>query len=111
MNTFMYKLLFWLFLFTLPSLACGMQTIPAEVRTDSEVKFTDTQPTAEESMDVNMVATGDLWIRPTAGDLGRALGELHNGEVVTCTEFAVVGDSIWCKHERGWSNARWLEAK
>lgn len=109
MNTFR-KLLVWLFLFTLPTLACGMQA-PAEVQTASEVEFTDTHPTAEESMDVKMIVTGDLWIRPTAGDLGRALGELHKGDVITCVEFSVVGDSIWCRHERGWSNARWLEGE
>lgn len=110
MNTFRYKLLLLLFLLSLPALACGMETEP-RFRTDSQVNFTDTQPTPTMSTDVKMVVTGDLWIRPTAGDLGRALGELHTGDVVECVEFSVVGDSIWCRHERGWSNARWLEAE
>ena len=33
---------------------------------------------------------------------------LHDGEIVTCTEFLVVGDGLWCKHQYGWSNARWM---
>jgi len=94
----------YLSLFVAFSLACGMQA-PA-IQTDSQVKYTDTQPTPEMSMDVQMVVTGNLWVRPVAGELHRSVGELHTGDIVTCTEFQVIGDSIWCHHERGWSNIK-----
>jgi hypothetical protein len=39
--------------------------------------------------------------------------DLHPGEIVTCTVFSAPmdGDGLWCLHDRGWSNARWMEAK
>jgi hypothetical protein len=101
MNT---KLLY-LSLFLAISLACGMQA----PKVNSTPVAIDTQMTPEMSTDVQMVVTGDLWVRPVAGELHRAVGELHTGDVVTCTEFQVIGDSIWCKHERGWSNVNTMK--
>jgi hypothetical protein len=90
----------YLSIFVVFSLACGMQAPkvnPTPVAIDTQ----------EMSTDVQMVVTGDLWVRPVAGDLHRTVGNpLKAGDIVTCTEFQVIGDSIWCKHERGWSNVK-----
>jgi len=62
---------------------------------------------------VQMVVTGDLNIRTGAGETFPLVDKketLHAGDVVTCYQFEVKGDSIWCRHERGWSNCRWLKA-
>lgn len=58
-----------------------------------------------------MVVTGDLNVRTGAGETFPLVDKklvLHAGDVVVCRQFEVKGDSIWCKHEWGWSNARWL---
>ena len=85
--------------------ACGVQ---------AQGDFTSQKPvtviSTVDTSDVPMIATGDLWVRPEPGDLGRALGELHKGELVQCVEFSVLGDAVWCKHDRGWSNTKWLKA-
>jgi len=65
---------------------------------------------------VEMVITGDLNIRVAPGEknlLVEGKNVLHAGDVVICFEFytgADVGDGLWCRHERGWSNARWMQA-
>ena len=101
-RNFMKSKLLYLSLF-LASLACGMQA-PKVNPTPIAI---DTQMTPEMSTDVQMVVTGNLWVRPAAGDLHRTVGNpLKAGDIVTCTEFQVIGDSIWCKHERGWSNIK-----
>lgn len=92
----------YLSIFVVFSLACGMQAL----KVNPTPTAIDTQMTPEISTDVQMVIVGDLWVRPVAGELHRAVGELHTGDIVTCTEFQVIGDSIWCKHERGWSNVK-----
>lgn len=93
----------YLSIFAVFSLACGMQA-PKVNPTQTAI---DTQMTPEMSTDVQMVVTGNLWVRPVAGDLHRTVGNpLKAGDIVTCTEFQVIGDSIWCKHERGWSNIK-----
>lgn len=69
-------------------------------------------PTQTES-GVEMVVTGEWYIRTAAGErnpLVDGKDTLHDGEIVTCTEFVTVGDGLWCRHERGWSNARWMTA-
>ena len=92
-------------LLELVSLACGVQAAGKLPQPES-VTVISTVDTSN----VPMIATGDLWVRPEPGDLGRALGELHKGELVQCAEFSVLGDAVWCKHERGWSNTKWLKA-
>ena len=96
------KWYFYLSLFLAISLACGMQAL----KVNPTPIAIDTQMTPEMSTDVQMVVTGDLWVRPAAGELHRSVGELHAGDIVTCTEFQVISDSIWCKHGRGWSNIK-----
>lgn len=54
-----------------------------------------------------------LYVRTGAGETFPLVdGEnvLHDGEVVSCYEFLVVGDGLWCKHDKGYSNARWMRA-
>ena len=62
---------------------------------------------------VEMIVDVDegLYIRTGAGETFPLVdGEnvLHDGEVVSCYVFEVKGESIWCKHEKGYSNARWM---
>lgn len=68
-------------------------------------------PTAEFS--VQMVITGDLHIRVAPGassQLVKGRNVLTAGEVITCYEFRVIGDSLWCRHAEGWSHAGWMQA-
>lgn len=91
-------------------LACGL-TPKGDFTARNEV----TTPTQEGSTFVKMVvvdAPEGLRVRSEAGDLSTYNRILHNGDIVTCElPFEVVGDSIWCKHQYGWSNVRYLEAK
>ncbi len=89
------------------SLAC-MATPQVEFTAS---KYVDTQIKNEVSTEVKMtvVANGD--IRAEHSENSQDVGDLFPGDVVTCYQLVTVGDSIWCHHERGWSNARWLEAK
>ena len=94
------------------SLACGI----AVPQGKSDV-FTDTHSLPEVSTEVNsvvmvVVADEGLNIRADHSEESEDIGDLFPGDIVTCElPFMVIGDSVWCKHERGWSNARWLEAK
>ena len=86
------------------SLACGVQ--------GQKLKVYQSMPTAE-ATEVEMMVTGDLYIRTAAGERSPLIdgkNTLHDGDIVTCTEFLVVGDGLWCKHQYGWSNARWMKA-
>lgn len=89
------------------TLACGAQAgLPGATLPEA----TEASYTAE-PLSVEMVITGDLNIRTLPGawhPLIEGDATLEAGEVVTCTTFYVVGDSLWCKHERGWSNASWM---
>ena len=73
----------------------------------------DAQIEDEVSTEVKMTVIADegLNIRAEHSENSQDIGDLFPGDVVTCRELVTVGDSIWCHHERGWSNARWLEAK
>ena len=90
----------------LASLACGVQ--------GQKLKVYQSMPTeTAEATEVEMMVTGDLYIRTAAGETNPLVdgkNTLHDGEIVTCTEFLVVGDGLWCKHQYGWSNARWMKA-
>lgn len=91
-------------LLLLASLACG--TLPS-VKSTLPSHFPAPAPSMYA---VRMVATGDLHIRVEPGNL-RTCAEpcyLRPGDVVTCYEYRIVGDGIWCRHDKGWSNTRWL---
>lgn len=93
------------------SLAC-MATPQIEF-TASKAVYADTQIEDEVSTEVKMTVVADegLNIRAEHSENSQDIGDLFPGDVVTCRELVTVGDSIWCHHERGWSNARWLEAE
>lgn len=93
------------------SLAC-MATPQIEF-TASKAVYADTQIEDEVSTEVKMTVIADegLNIRAEHTEESADIGDLFPGDVVTCYQLVTVGDSIWCHHERGWSNARWLEAK
>jgi len=89
-------------------LACGMQSNLPALATQTATE-TSVKPTATETVTV-FVAIGDLNIRTLPGENYPDIGDVHKGETVYCTGFSVVEDGgIWCEHERGWSNVRWLE--
>jgi len=85
------------------SLACGISSAGTSLVNSTS------QPT--EKAEVVMVVTGDLYIRTAAGERSPLIdgkNTLHDGDIVTCSEFVTFGDGLWCKHEKGWSNARWM---
>ena len=88
----------------LVSLACGVQ--------GQKLKVYQPMPTeTAEATEVEMMVTGDLYIRTAAGERSPLIdgkNTLHDGDIVTCSEFVTFGDGLWCKHEKGWSNARWM---
>ena len=87
----------------LVSPACGVSSAGTRLVNPTSL------PTVESG--VEMVVTGDWYIRTAAGETNPLVdgkNTLHDGEIVTCTEFLVVDDGLWCKHEKGWSNARWM---
>lgn len=95
----------------LSALACGVSSQLPEV---------DAIPTSHEAVptstpeSVRMIVTADegLNIRVCPNvDCMELEGDLLSGEIVTCDKFQAPmnGDGLWCRHERGWSNARWME--
>lgn len=91
------------------ALACG--TMPALPNTVFPSLSAAPVPSGEVET-VEMVVTGDLHIRVEPGNLQTCADPcyLHPGDAVTCYEYLTIGDSVWCRHERGWSNIRWLKA-
>jgi len=95
-------------LLVLSALACGqMVTLPL-----SQIGVAPQFPTTDTA--VEMVVSGDWNIRIEPGERnplvdGKAV--LSDGDIVTCIEFVAVGDGLWCRHERGWTNARGMTAK
>ena len=90
------------------SLAC----VATPQASASKAVYADTQIEGEISTVVmTVIADEGLNIRAEHSEESADIGDLFPGDVVTCRELVTVGDSIWCHHERGWSNARWLEAQ
>ena len=91
------------------SLAC----VATPQASASKAVYADTQIEDEVSTEVKMTVIADegLNIRAEHSENSQDIGDLFPGDVVTCYQLVTVGDSIWCRHERGWSNARWLEAQ
>lgn len=86
----------------LSALACGVS---------SKLKVypqRDPAPTPPEYA-VQMIVSGTWNIRTKAGETNPLVdgkNTLHDGEIITCTEFLVVGEGLWCHHERGWTNTK-----
>lgn len=103
------KSLHFLLFVVLSSLACGLTP-----KGDFTAQNKTIAPEMSTQVTVEMVvvdAPEGLRVRPEAGDLSTYTRVLHNGDSVTCRKFETVGDSVWCLHEYGWSNVRYLEAK
>lgn len=89
------------------SLACGAT---------AQLPPKDTQPapvvsTEVSSIEMVVIADTGLNIRAEHSENSQDIGDLFPGDVVTCElPFTVVAESVWCKHERGWSNTHWMQA-
>lgn len=101
----------YFFIFAVSMLACSVSTSAENALSVNK----DTHINSKASTDVNtveMVVTGSLNIRADHSENSADIGDLFEGQIVTCElPMTVVAESIWCKHEFGWSNTRWLEAK
>lgn len=95
------------------SLACGVATLPENnvvdvLPTSQEVVFTPTQI----EPDRYIVTAETLRIRDGAGEEFGNKGYLPKGEIVTCSSIAPAEDGgQWCKHDKGWSNIRYMVQK
>lgn len=103
----MYKLLLIL---SLSALACGVNTslpIADAIPTPSAVYLT---PTPEAQY---IVTAETLQIRTGAGESFPALKVfLSQGEIVTCLSIDPAQDGgRWCRHDKGWSNLRYMVQK
>lgn len=98
------KTLLYLALLVAASLACGQSV-------KSEVTMHTNKATATLENHRSFVVTADaLNVRECAGEGCDPVGLLSRGDTVICTEWAVAKDGgLWCKHELGWSNTKWLQ--
>lgn len=91
----------------LTSLACG-----ATAQLPPKAEPAPVVSTEVSSIEMVVIADTGLNIRAEHSENSQDIGDLFPGDVVACElPFTIKGDSVWCKHERGWSNTRWLEAK
>lgn len=110
------KMTFFLYIATLMlvSLACGVSTsLPSEPNTPEVLLPTKSVILPTVSANAEMVVTAEtLRIRAGAGEEFNAVGELQNGEIVTCLDIKPALDGgLWCKHDKGWSNIRYMKGK
>ena len=106
MNKFLY-----IAALVLSALACGVNTqLPYSQNTPEvlpQVEITNTHAAPEMSM---VVTAETLRIRTGAGEEFSAVGELQNGQIVTCSSIDPAEDGgQWCKHDKGWSNIRYMK--
>ena len=96
------------------SLACGVNTsLPYSQNTPEvlpQVQITNTHAAPEMSM---IVTAETLQIRTGAGETFPALKVyLSQNEIVTCSDIEPALDGgLWCKHEKGYSNIRYMVQK
>ena len=93
------------------SLACGVNTqLPYSQNTPEvlpQVQITNTHAAPEMSM---IVTAETLQIRTGAGETFPAVGYLSRFEIVTCSAIEPALDGgLWCKHELGYSNTRYMK--
>ena len=82
------------------SLACGVNTqLPTVQNTPEVLQVVSTNTHAAPEM--SMVVTAEtLRIRTGAGEEFSAVGELQNGQIVTCSSIDPAEDGgQWCKHD------------
>lgn len=103
------KLLIWLLLFTLPALACGVQTAPA-LKAESAI-ISESTPAVRQPVLMVVVAEKGVNVRSMPSENASYTREaLEFGDMVTVDEVKMIGDSNWCHHQFGWSNCKWLKA-
>lgn len=116
-SRFRLKLLFCALIFTLPALACGVQTATeppqmfASVGNSYQAPSPSEAPAPDGGQWMTVTASEAVYIRPSAGTGEQPIGDLKNGAVVFVTGVKVVGDSLWCRHLSGWTNCRYLAAE
>lgn len=106
---------YFLLVFVLSSLACGMQAaIP-----DTQIRH-ETSTAVSPSLSAAPVPTGGekmtviadtVYVRPSPGMSEYPIGELKNGQIVEVVAVEVVGDTLWCRHHDGWTACKYLEVK
>ena len=90
------------------SLACGLA---AELPSKGGTQLPTQTSTAVNFIEMVVIAEEGLNIRADHSEGSADIGDLFNGDIVTCElPLTVVAESVWCKHRLGWSNARWLKA-
>ena len=93
------------------SLACGVNTqLPTVQNTPEVLQVVSTNTHAAPEM--SMVVTAEtLQIRTGAGETFPALKVyLSQNEIVTCSDIEPAADGgLWCKHDLGWSNIRYMK--
>ena len=83
----------------LVSLACGAS---AQLPQKSDTALMPEMNTEVNSVEMVVIADTALNIRADHTEESADIGDLFYGDVVTCElPFTVVGESIWCKQERG----------
>ena len=89
------------------SLACGMAAnLPA-----SGTQLPTQTSVPVNSVEMVVIAEEGLNIRADHSENSADIGDLFNGDIVTCElPLTVVAESVWCKHSKGWSNVHWLQA-
>ena len=98
----------------LSALACGVSTQLPYEQIESEVLAPTKSvilPTV--SANAEMVVTAEtLRIRTGAGEEFEEVGLLNYGQIVTCSALETAQDGgLWCRHELGWSNIRYMVQK
>ncbi len=104
------KMRYLLIPLVLASLACGVNTqLPYEQIEPEVLQVVSTNTHAAPEM--SMVVTAEtLQYRNGAGEEFTALGYLSQNEIVTCLNIKPALDGgLWCKHEKGYSNIRYMK--
>ena len=98
------------------SLSCGVASttqITPKMSIDApQIQEESTSDEAESTSVVMIVTADELNVRVCPGINCMALEKsLSAGDIVTCDKFSapMAGDGLWCHHEAGWSNARYME--
>ena len=104
------RFLLYITLLISASLACGVSTslpVADVIPTSHEVYL----PPTSEPVNQYIVTAETLQIRTGAGETFPALKVyLSQNEIVTCSETKTAKDGgLWCKHEKGWSNIRYMK--
>lgn len=92
------------------SLACGVNTSLPYSQNMPEVVTVYLSPTSEPILNQYIVTAETLQYRDGAGEEFTALGYLSQNEIVTCSDIEPALDGgLWCKHEKGYSNIRYMK--